>query len=68
MLVSDAKKFVGFEVEFTYQDRTGENKRLSGEIFDVTFVPLYGPCLVTDTGDYRLDRISQIVHAQAKAA
>lgn len=68
MLVSDAKKYVGFEVEFTYQDRNGEPKQLCGEVFDVTFVPLYGPCLVTDLGDYRLDRISRITQAQSEAA
>jgi hypothetical protein len=68
MLVSDAKKFVGFEVEMTYSDRNGDARLLHVEVFDVTFVPLYGPCVVTDQGDFRLDRITHIVHARVQAA
>jgi len=37
----------------------------------VNFVPLYGPCLITDVGDIRLDRIQSmdlVEDQQSKAA
>jgi len=59
MLISDAKGFVGKWIRVTYIDRTGQEVTDHAEVFEVNFVPLYGPCLVTDIGDLRLDRISQ---------
>jgi hypothetical protein len=48
---------VGQVVEITYTNRTGTEIVDSAEVFDVNFVPLYGPCLITDIGEIRLDRI-----------
>ncbi len=69
MLISDAKSFVGQVVEVVYSDRKGTEIKEVAEIFDVNFVPLYGPCLITDIGDIRLDRVHQIEKfSQTKAA
>lgn len=57
MLISDAKNFVGQVVEITYTDRLGKETSEVAEVFEVNFVPLYGPCLITDVGDIRLDRV-----------
>ncbi|HRI44358.1 MAG TPA: hypothetical protein PLL78_06005 [Fimbriimonadaceae bacterium] len=57
MLISDAKGFVGQTVEIVYRDRTGAQIVDTAEVFDVNFVPLYGPCLITDIGEIRLDRV-----------
>lgn len=57
MLISDAKGYVGQVVELTYTDRTGAEIVDTAEVFDVNFVPLYGPCLITDIGEIRLDRV-----------
>jgi len=57
MLISDARKFVGQTVEVTYVDRRQLEIVEVAEVFDVNFVPLYGPCLITDVGDIRLDRV-----------
>ncbi len=57
MLISDAKAFVGQFVDVTYADRTGNEHHDYAEVFEVNFVPLYGPCMVTDIGEIRLDRV-----------
>ncbi len=57
MLISDAKGFVGQWVEVVYKDRVGAEVVDTAEVFDVNFVPLYGPCLITDIGEIRLDRV-----------
>jgi hypothetical protein len=38
------------------------------EIFDVGFVPLYGPCLITDIGEIRLDRVVSLEYASMNKA
>jgi len=60
MLISDAKAFVGQVVEVRFADRAGKVNTETAEVFDVNFVPLYGPCLITDIGDVRLDRIHSV--------
>ena len=57
MLISEAKAYVGNVVDIVYFDRTGKDIQDVAEVFDVNFVPLYGPCLITDIGDIRLDRV-----------
>lgn len=57
MLLSEAKRFVGLNVNLTYRERSGETVEKIAEIFDIGFVPLYGPCLITDVGEIRLDRL-----------
>jgi predicted DNA-binding transcriptional regulator YafY len=58
LLISEAKAFVGSFVKLTYKDRMGNETEKVVEVFDVNFVPLYGPCMITDAGDFRLDRVS----------
>lgn len=60
MLISDAKEFVGLIVDVAYTDRKGETIHDTAEVFDVNFIPLYGPCLITNIGDIRLDRVQRI--------
>lgn len=57
MLISDAKKLIGQVVEIEFTDRAGKVNYETVEVFDVNFIALYGPCLITDLGDIRLDRI-----------
>lgn len=69
MLISEAKTYLGYVVDITYTDRSGREYRQRAEVFDVGFVPLYGPCLITDVGDLRLDRVIACYHsAQQHAA
>lgn len=58
MLISDARKYIGQFVEVDYLDRAGKPHTEKVEVFDVNFIALYGPCLITDVGDIRLDRVS----------
>jgi hypothetical protein len=57
MLISEAKTFTGQFVKLVYKDRRGAEVERQTEVFDVGFVPLYGPCLITDVGEIRLDRV-----------
>lgn len=57
MLISEAKGFVNQHVMLSYRDRRGDEIVREAEVFEVGFVPLYGPCLITDVGEIRLDRV-----------
>jgi hypothetical protein len=57
MELQHARSFAGKGAHITWIDRKGEQISSEVQVFDATFVPLYGPCLVTDSGDIRLDRI-----------
>lgn len=69
MLLSEAKKYVGLFVALSYRERSGQSVVKEAEIFDIGFVPLYGPCLITDVGEIRLDRVENCeLLANQKAA
>ncbi|MCU0317314.1 MAG: hypothetical protein MUC92_12050 [Fimbriimonadaceae bacterium] len=69
MLSSEAKTLVGHVVNLTYTNRSGREFTQTVEVWDVGFVPLYGPCLITEAGEVRLDRVcSWSYHAESKAA
>lgn len=60
MLVSEATAFLGKVCDLTLLDRQGHSHTRTVEIFDVGFVPLAGPCLITDSGEFRLDRVKKL--------
>ncbi len=70
MSFKDAQQYVGMLCEVSWQNRTGEIQTQNLFIADVTFVPLYGVCLVTDYGEIRLDRVVgvKLLEQQEKAA
>jgi hypothetical protein len=68
MLLSEAKRFVGQFVTMTYRERSGDTVQKDAEVFDIGFVPLYGPCLITDVGEVRLDRLVDMAALEAKKA
>lgn len=57
MLMSDAQKMVGKVVALSFRNRDNEVQTKVVEVFDVGFVAMYGPCLITDNGEIRLDRL-----------
>jgi hypothetical protein len=57
MNIQDAKTFVGMPLRLTWTGRKGDEQTDLVYVFNVGFVPLYGPCLITDKGEIRLDRI-----------
>lgn len=57
MTISEAKSYIGHEVELCWRDRKGEEICQATRVYSADFVPLYGPCLITDAGEIRLDRI-----------
>ena len=69
MLLSEAKRYVGHFVTLTYVERSGRHVEKVAEVFDIGFVPLYGPCMITDVGEIRLDRLEscQVVQEQKTA-
>ena len=65
MLISEAKSFVGQNVQVAFTNRKGEQLTEFAEVFEVNYVPLYGPCLITDVGEIRLDRVVSCEYAAA---
>ncbi|HWA82953.1 MAG TPA: hypothetical protein VG820_05950 [Fimbriimonadaceae bacterium] len=63
MTITEAKSFIGSEVELSWRDRRGEELCSTTRVYAADFVPLYGPCLMTDAGEIRLDRIVSCVQA-----
>lgn len=57
MNIQDAKSFVGMPLKLTWTGRKGDEQTDLVYVFNVGFVPLYGPCLITDKGEIRLDRV-----------
>ena len=57
MTISEARRFVGCEVALCWHDRNGQELRTESRIYAADFVPLYGPCLMTDAGEIRVDRV-----------
>lgn len=57
MNIQEAKSFIGSPLRLTWTGRRGDESSDLVYVFNVGFVPLYGPCLITDKGEIRLDRI-----------
>lgn len=60
MSFNDAQQYIGMECTVAWRDRRGEVQERNLFISDVTFVPLYGICLITDYMEIRLDRVVSI--------
>ena len=72
MSIQDAKTFIGMPLRLTWTGRKGDEQSDLVYVFNVGFVPLYGPCLITDKGEVRLDRVvtfeSVVSRAESAAA
>ena len=55
--IQEAKAFVNERVQLTWLDRKGEPHSELVDVYEVNFVPLYGPCMITNVGEIRLDRV-----------
>lgn len=60
MSFNEAQRYVGMECTVAWRDRRGEIQERNLFIVDVSFVPLYGICLITDYMEIRLDRVVSI--------
>lgn len=60
MLIPEARQYLGRNVAVTYRDRHGDVHTKSLRVCDVSFVPMYGSCLVGDVDDIWLDRVTSI--------
>ena len=60
MQIPEAKNYLGRHCTVTFRDRRGETQTQETHVHDVTFVPMYGACLVGDIEDIWLDRITSI--------
>ncbi|MBI5708083.1 MAG: hypothetical protein HZC36_13965 [Armatimonadetes bacterium] len=68
MDIGEAKQFANTSVELIWADRNGRDIADTVFVFDVEFLPLYGPCLITSQGEIRLDRVIQCQLAAKIAA
>ena len=60
MMIPEAKQYLGRNVTVTYRDRHGDFHTKAMRVTDVSYVPMYGSCLVGDIEDVWLDRITSI--------
>ncbi|MDW8052792.1 MAG: hypothetical protein RMK45_08410 [Armatimonadota bacterium] len=67
MSFHEAQRYVGLECTVAWRDRRGEVQERKLFIADVSFVPLYGICLITDYMEIRLDRVVSIRPAGEEA-
>jgi hypothetical protein len=68
MSFKDAQQYIGMSCEVAFCDRRGEVQTKQVFVTDVSFVPLYGLCLITDHGEIRLDRVVSVSVLERKAA
>lgn len=69
MSIQEAKSFVGCPLRVSWTGRKGDEQSETVHVVQVGFVPLYGPCLITDIGEIRLDRVIRFeALAQEKAS
>ena len=57
MLIKEAKTYVNTRVNLSWVDRNGAENAGVVDVYEVNFVPFYGPCMITSMGEIRLDRI-----------
>ncbi|NLN75861.1 MAG: hypothetical protein GX139_06085 [Armatimonadetes bacterium] len=60
MFIPEAKNYLGKDCAVTFSDRHGKVHTQTLHIHDVSFVPMYGACLVGDIDDIWLDRVTKI--------
>lgn len=60
MFIPEAKQYLGRNVTVTYRDRRGDLHTKAMLVQDVSYVPMYGSCLVGDIEDVWLDKITSI--------
>lgn len=60
MLIPEAKNYLGKDCAVTFSDRHGNVQTQTVHIHDVSYVPLYGACLVGDIDDIWLARVTNI--------
>lgn len=68
MTINEAKSFVGSQLKVSWTGRKGDEMSDTVYVMNVGFVPLYGPCLITDIGEISLDRIIEYADDQQAAA
>lgn len=68
MTVSEARNFVGKEVEVHYSDRKGDACSALAFLVDVHHVPMYGTSLMFDFGDISIDRVTNLIDRSVEAA
>lgn len=57
MTIKEARSHIGARVNLTWTDRNGDPNTQNVDVYEVNFVPFYGPCMITSVGEIRLDRI-----------
>lgn len=67
MLLNEARVYIGKVCEIVWHDRKGVEQSSVSPVYDVTFVPLYGGYLVTNSDDIRLDKIVRLAAVEASS-
>lgn len=68
MELAQLKTLEGRVAEVAWTDRRGEILSQELEIYEVAFVPMYGPCLVTPVGNISVARVQSAEIRRSAAA
>lgn len=69
MSINEVRNLVGQTVHIAWYDRKGGTCETDTTLYQATFLPMYGPCVITDHGEIPIDRLILCEPmAQAKAA
>jgi hypothetical protein len=66
--IAEARSIVGKKVWLTWLDRKGMEVTRAVMVMEATFVPLYGPCLITSEGDVALNKVVRFEDYQEVSA
>ncbi|MFN8139449.1 MAG: hypothetical protein U0R49_06595 [Fimbriimonadales bacterium] len=68
MTVSEARDYVGKEVEVHYSDRRGDECSAIAYLVDVQHIPMYGTSLLFDFGEVAISRVINMIDRTDRAA
>ena len=60
MLLPEARTYIGKKCAIRWRERDGNEQTTIAPLHDVTYVPLYGAFLITDSDDIRLDCVQSL--------
>lgn len=61
MVVQEARRLTNQEIDLRWRDRDGS---LNGEVvfvYQLQFIPFYGPCLITSAGEIHIELVDSAI-------
>jgi hypothetical protein len=68
VVIQEARRLANQEVLMQWHDRRGDRNSEVVFVFQLQFIPFYGPCLITSAGEIPIDKIEQVSPLAPKSA